>query len=166
MSGPLPSTLYGDISLSQEHPAIHAAPWLVKSMIRRHALPHFFSLPFEERCSHCSKACASIYTAARPILIHYMDPFPASYRMRVFLVLDPQPAVVQPVSRQRPGPLSARAKTTQCNAKQCFQNGARRERPLDGSEACASDVRGGFALSYAEHAVVGPLSAFRLTDHR
>lgn len=39
-----------------------------------------------------------------------------TYSMRVILVLDPQPAVTQPVSRQRPGPLSVRAKRR--NAKQ------------------------------------------------
>lgn len=101
-----------------------------------------------------------------PILIHHMDPFPASYRMRVFLVLDPRPAVIQPVSRQRPGPLSARAKTTQCNAKQCFQNGARRERPLDGSEACASDVRGGLCPILCRACRSRSPVGLRLTDHR
>lgn len=56
-----------------------------------------------------------------PILAHHLDPFSASYRMRVFLVLDPQPAVTQSVSRQRPGPLSARAKRRNATQRSGFK---------------------------------------------
>lgn len=70
-------------------------------------------------------------------------------RLRVSLVLDPQPAVTQPVSRQSPGPLSARAKRRDATQRKArLPKRHTKKRPLDSSGAYASDVRGGGALPY------------------
>jgi hypothetical protein len=91
---------------------IDAAAWLMKSLPRYPSPASLF--PFAE-----------ILTVQRSLRVHLSSgkspPLPFStmiwtsflhhtYRMRVFLVLDPRPAVIQSVSRQWPGPLSARAK--------------------------------------------------------
>lgn len=138
-----------------------AASWLVKPMRRHHALPHSFIIRRE--MFTLQQACASTCPAARPLHAHShssLGPFSCIIQHARFLGFGPptcsDPTFFEAKARSL---ICQGSKATKRKARHRFQNGARKERPLDSSEAYASDVRGSLALSYAEHAVVGPLSA-------
>lgn len=100
-------------------------------------MPCLILLSFEERCSYCSEACASTCPATRqlqpsfPIFICHLDPFPASYPSARYLGFGP-PTCSNPTRFEAKARSlicqgkATRRNATQRNAKQCFQNGARR----------------------------------------
>lgn len=146
---------------------IDAAPWFVKLTPRHHALLPFFSS--EERYSRCSKACASTCPAARPFPVHShpsSGPFSCIIPHARFLGFGP-PTCSDPTRFEaKARSLICQGKATRRIAKQSSafetehkKNGLWIVRKHTPRTLGGGGGEGGFALSYAEHAVVGPLSA-------
>lgn len=97
--------------------------WLIKSMPE--SMPRLFPLVPKDMMALPKKGLRVHFPAAKavfPILNRNLDPYPASYiRHELFSVLDPEPAVLQAISRQSHGPLSARAKRRGATQSCAFQ---------------------------------------------